>query len=228
MATPYSRSFHGGRLSCAAALCLVVTASARAQQIEVFQSELAGMPQLSTSLRLGGGFFTDSDASDAYDGLASSGFDVKFHFGNLPLAAQTGMDFGYGDTNRSDLADAGILADDGDLFLFNWRFSVLLEPPPSYLGDRHFYVQPYVGGGIGVHYAEEEVEVDGPFPFTFIEEDRSETGFGWHAMAGIDFVFHSSLSVGLDVTYTDADMKTPITDLELGALTISAALKFHF
>lgn len=193
---------------------------ARAYQHDTYYS----LPHFSTGLRLGGGFFTDSNARDLYDGLFYSGVDFKLHFYNLPLAAQTSFDFAGGDGN--DPFEFGFAADDIDIFLFNWRVSVLLEPPPAYLGDQYFYVQPYIGGGVGVHHVDEEISsFAGPF---FIEDNESRSAFGWHALAGIDFVFGSHASFGVEAMYSDASMDTPLTDLEVGGWAISASFKWHF
>jgi opacity protein-like surface antigen len=205
-------------------VAVLLPAGVHAQGRAYQRSSYPSLPPFSAGARLGGAFFTDSGARDLYDGLLHSGADFKLHFFNLPLAAQTSFDFSGGDGD--DPAGLGFTAEDIDIFLFNWRVSLLLEPPPAYLGDRNFYVQPYVGGGIGVHFVEEEISSRGPF---FIaSESESRSAFGYHAVAGIDFVFASHASFGVEALYTDAAMDTPLTDHEVGGFAISASFKWHF
>ena len=83
-----------------------------------------------------------------------------------------------------------------------------------------------IGGGIGVHHADEELDVDTIFGYA--REDSSETGFGYHALAGVDFVFASHFSLGVEGFYAETDFDTPISDLDLRGFSIAATFKVHF
>jgi hypothetical protein len=182
----------------------------------------------SAGLRVGGFVFSDSDADDIYGPLPVFGIDlIKFHFFDLPLAAQTSFDFAGGDGDP-DVSGPGVIASDSDIFLFNWRLSLLVEPPPGAWGNRDgsFYVTPYAGGGIGVHYVEETVDVDTVSGSA--SDTNSDANVGFHIMAGIDFVFAWHFSAGVEFLYTTAEIDGADGDIDLGGFAVTANFKVNF
>lgn len=181
----------------------------------------------SAALRLGGYVFTDDEAGDIYGALPLLGADFRYHFFSLPLAAQTSFDFAGGDGDP-DISGPGVIESDSEIFLFNWRLSLLLEPPPGTFGTRDgsFYVTPYGGGGIGLHYVDEFVEVD---TLTFSsEEDETNTDIGFHLVAGIDFVFAWHFSVGVEVFYATSDVDGVIDAIDTDGFGVTATIKANF
>ena len=202
---------------------------AHGQEYWTVQDPLANF---STGFRFGGYVLTDDDARDTYEGLGVFGIDLKYHFFDLPLALSTSFDFlggdGDPDVTDPDVAVPGIVDADADVQLFNWRLTAVFEPPAGYFGDAygHFYVNPYVGGGLGLHYAWEEIEREGFFFRT--ETDESSTSIGFHGLAGIDFVFGTFFSAGLEVLYATSTVDGVVSAHDFDGFMITGSLRFFF
>ena len=209
----------------ALALWAAVIGFAPAQAQEYWVEE-SSRGHLSSGFRLGGYVFADEDLEDIYGGLGVFGLDLKYHLGDSPIAIQTSVDFAGGDGDLDD--EPTVLESDADLHIFNWRLSLVLEPPPGYWGDPDtgFSVIPYLGGGIGYQYLREDIEV--LTTDVFVDARESESAFGYHAFAGIDFLFDGNVSAGFEVLYTGSDAEGVLDRLDYDGFVFSGSLKFYY
>jgi opacity protein-like surface antigen len=112
-------------------------------------------------------------------------------------------------TNADELINTGA-------FMSNLRFAP---------GGQRF--QPYIGGGVGVYYAESAGGNVGPFQTS---GGSSHTDFAWQAIAGADYYYNPRASVFVEYKYlsytsTQSDFQT---DRELGQQLVTGGLRFHF
>ena len=181
---------------------------------------------------LRGGVFgiADEDGDEVYGAMLQFGADVKLHIWKLPLALQIGYDLARGEGSTDDYGGVDGVDAEGRLVFWNLRLSLIVEPPPGLFGSGPdgFYVTPYVGGGIGHHVIEIDLEGDtalGPFDETVTEER-----VGYHALAGIDFVIAGLFSVGLELMWSTVQVSDPLDEdetLDYGGLSASLTLRFH-
>lgn len=83
--------------------------------------------------------------------------------------------------------------------------------------NTHAAVQPYVGGGFGLHIVNAESKL---IQGTFVESALDNIGAGISAIAGVDFLPTHRVSVGLEARYT------VLGTLRFG--TVRAGGMFHF
>ncbi len=182
----------------------------------------------SVGIRAGGMVLTDEDARDIYDdGVGTFGLDFHFHFFDWPLATRGSFDFSAGDGDPNESLP-GVLDTDADLFLFNSRLSLVLEPPPGFWGSPNgdFYVTPYIGAGVGLHYVEEDVDRLTTFGIT--HDDDSDANIGFHLVGGIDFTFAEHYAAGLEVLYVHSNLDSTFSSVEFDGIGIMATFKLKF
>ena len=187
-------------------------------------------PWVSVGLRGGVFAVTDEDSEEVYGAMLMYGADLKVHIWKLPLAVQLGYDLARGEGSTDDYGGTKGVDATGRVIFWNLRISLILEPPPGLFGPSSggFYVTPYVGGGIGYHVIEVDLEGDtnlGPFDETVTDER-----IGYHALLGIDFVFAKLFSVGMEFMWTTVQIEDPLDadeTLEFGGLSASLSLRFH-
>jgi opacity protein-like surface antigen len=99
-------------------------------------------------------------------------------------------------------------------------------------GNQKF--QPYVGGGVGVYYAEGSgVEVQDPVTGTTpinTGGGRNHTDFAWQIIAGADYYFTPKISTFIEyhyLDYTSTQIETS-ESRDLGQHLIGAGFRFHF
>lgn len=183
-------------------------------------------PHLVGGVRAGGFAITDEDADEFYGGLIQYGADARLHIWKLPLAVQAGFDYAFGSGDSDDYPGAEGIDAEGDIVFQAYRLSVLLAPPPGLFGSSGFYVTPYVGGGLGYHIL--SVDITGDTPVGQLDESVTQTSEGYHALAGIDFVFGSLISVGLEVLWTTVKVEDPLeNELDFGGLSAALTLRVH-
>jgi len=91
--------------------------------------------------------------------------------------------------------------------------------------------QPYVGGGVGVYYAESAgSEVHTPVGNFDTGGGASHSDLAWQVIAGADYYWNPKFSTFIEYHYLDYT-STQIdsnTDRDLGQHLIGAGLRFHF
>jgi opacity protein-like surface antigen len=89
--------------------------------------------------------------------------------------------------------------------------------------------QPYIGGGIGVYYAESAGTTIGRFDF---DRGASHTDFAWQLIAGADYYFNHKTSIFIEYKYlvytaSQADFGN-VNDRSLNQQLLGAGFRFHF
>ncbi len=192
--------------------------------------ERESFPWVTIGLRGGVFAVTDKDSDEVYGAMLMYGADLKVHIWKLPLAVQLGYDLAKGEGSTDDYAGMDGVDATGRVIFWNYRVSLILEPPPGLFGPKSggFYVTPYVGGGIGQHTIEIDLEGNtqlGPF-----DKEVRDQRIGYHALLGIDFVFAKLFSVGLEFMWTTVEVEDPLDSdetLEYGGLSLGLTVRFH-
>jgi hypothetical protein len=173
-----------------------------------------------------GGFVSNNeDVNRIFGTMPIAGVDAAYHLGSWPLALSTSVDF-FGMTGAS-FASGSNYSMTSDLMGFDWRATLLLEPPPGTwrLPGHDIYFNPFVGGGYGYQ------EVDLTMHETFNNSSMSQPFSGWgaHAVAGVDVVFRRRFTVGaswLGTFYTVSNSQ--VNDLDLGGNSVLLDVNFRF
>jgi len=122
--------------------------------------------------------------------------------------------------------------------MFSWRLTGLIEPPPGTLASRDgsFSFTPYGGGGIGVHYIDENSSFSASNPVARVENVRAPTigtVLGFHGLVGVDFEFTlgraARFSAGLEYLWTTAVIEDKRRDNhDFGGHAFAVTFKFYF
>jgi opacity protein-like surface antigen len=91
--------------------------------------------------------------------------------------------------------------------------------------------QPYVGGGVGVYYAESAgAQLDTPFHSFSSSGGANHADFAWQIIAGADYYFTPKISTFIEYHYLDYTSSQIDTNesRDLGQHLIGAGLRFHF
>ncbi len=91
--------------------------------------------------------------------------------------------------------------------------------------------QPYVGGGVGVYYAESAgVDISTPHGTFSTGGGANHADFAWQIVAGSDYYFTPKFSTFLEyhyLNYTSSQINTS-QSRDLGQHLVGAGLRFHF
>ena len=91
--------------------------------------------------------------------------------------------------------------------------------------------QPYIGGGIGIYYAESAgVDVTTPRGTFSTSGGASHADFAWQIIAGADYYFNPTFSTFLEykyLDYTSTQLETN-EDRDLGQHLLGVGARFHF
>ena len=179
-------------------------------------------PKTALGLRVGTFQFSDNLADEIFGNSFLVGFDAKHHIGDTPLgiSASTDLAIGSGDVQEFG-TPVGL-----DTFQLSLRVTGYLEPPPGFFStdSGNFWVNPYLGAGVGVHFVDVSASALGA------RAAVSDVAVGYHLVAGADFVFSRRFSIGPEILWTSADLSDMDfgSDSDVGGLTVSASLKFWF
>ena len=91
--------------------------------------------------------------------------------------------------------------------------------------------QPYVGGGVGIYYAESAgVDLRTPRGTFETSGGRSHADFAWQVIAGADYYFNPKFSTFLEYRYLDYTSTQLDTreDRDLGQHLLGAGVRVHF
>ena len=91
--------------------------------------------------------------------------------------------------------------------------------------------QPYVGGGIGIYYAESAgLDVTTPNGTISTGGGSSHTDLAWQVVAGVDYYFSPKFATFIEYRYLDYTSSQFDTreDRDLGQHLLGAGIRFHF
>jgi len=192
-------------------------------------SQTQGHPDWKISLRLGDFSFKNDGAKD----LAGS----QFFYGigmtkNLSdhVSFRGSFDYISGDYSESDEFKNYF---DWEMDTFSVKTTALIHPAAGTLGaGRSGYFNPYIGMGLEINLSTINDWFDDGVMSSSSSE--SDTAFGIHFLAGIDYVF-DNFSLGLEFSYNCAEAdfydghgKGEDTAWDLGGLSILLNLGFGF
>jgi len=156
----------------------------------------------SLTLRLGSFRFKEYILDEGYDSIPFFGVGGTRGINDF-LSTRFSLDLGFGSS-----------WDEVDLMFMPIKASLILGP--SLTSGTQGYFKPYVGLGI---------EFDYFYETSYDFEDFSEWGFGFHFLAGAEYVINS-FSLGLEFNWSSVEISG--SDANFGGVSFMLNLGFHF
>jgi outer membrane protein W len=165
----------------------------------------------------GGIYSPESDDLDGFSRDVAGEISLGHYFNDF-FALELGA--GYFQTDReSEVSDLNIAESD------IWAIPVTLS---ARFVIPLYGVKPYVMGGVGFYYVKAETEV----PALGISLDDSDTTWGYHVGAGINFNITRNILLGVEAKYIWAEAEFQANgfnlDVDLDGFIATAALEIRF
>jgi len=186
-----------------------------------------GHPQRVLSLRLGDFSFKRDNLEYVFDNVFFYGIGITRNFSDN-FSMRASVDYISDDSLIWNTA--GNTSWQHEISTFSFKTTALLHPAAATLGaSSSGYLNPYLGLGLEMNLTDFYYNFDDGIRI----QSNSDFSVGVHGLAGIEYVFSSEFSLGLEVSYNASEATVERAndineELDIGGLSILLNLGFHF